>query len=74
MDNPNIVSQYDPNWPALFQSLRRRIADALDGIAAAIEHVGSTAFPGLVATPIIDIDVLLASKRCFPQLSSALRV
>ena len=66
MDNPIIVLQYDPNWPALFQSLRSRIADALDGVAAAIEHVGSTAVPGLVAKPIIDIDVLLASETMLP--------
>jgi GrpB-like predicted nucleotidyltransferase (UPF0157 family) len=32
-------------------------------MASAIEHVGSTAVPDLVAKPIIDIDVLLASKQ-----------
>jgi GrpB-like predicted nucleotidyltransferase (UPF0157 family) len=66
MDNPIIVLQYDPRGPALFQSLRGRIADALDEMAAAIEHVGSTGVPGLVAKPIIDIDVLLASETMLP--------
>ena len=58
MANPVIVLDYDPDWPGLFESLRRRIAVALGDIAAAIEHVGSTAVPDLAAKPIIDIDVL----------------
>jgi GrpB-like predicted nucleotidyltransferase (UPF0157 family) len=66
MNSPIFVLRYDPNWPVLFQSLRRRIADALDDMAASIEHVGSTAVPGLVAKPIIDIDVLLASETMLP--------
>jgi GrpB-like predicted nucleotidyltransferase (UPF0157 family) len=62
MANPVIILDYDPNWPRLFQSLRKPIADALEDMAAAIEHVGSTAVPGLAAKPIIDIDVLLTSE------------
>jgi GrpB-like predicted nucleotidyltransferase (UPF0157 family) len=62
MTNPVIVLEYNPHWPELFQSLRKRIADALGEMAAAIEHVGSTAVPGLAAKPIIDIDVLLVSE------------
>jgi GrpB-like predicted nucleotidyltransferase (UPF0157 family) len=66
MANPVIILDYDPNWPGLFQSLRKRIADALGDMAAAIEHVGSTAVPHLAAKPIIDIDVLLASETMLP--------
>lgn len=68
MANPVIVLDYDSNWPALFQSLRERIADALGTMAAAIEHVGSTAVPGLAAKPIIDMDVLLTSEPMLPQV------
>jgi GrpB-like predicted nucleotidyltransferase (UPF0157 family) len=60
------VLEYDPTWPGLFRSLRKPIADALGSIAAAIEHVGSTAVPGLAAKPVIDIDVLLASETMLP--------
>jgi GrpB-like predicted nucleotidyltransferase (UPF0157 family) len=66
MPNPVIVLDYDPNWPGVFQSLRKRIADAFGEMAAAIEHLGSTAVPGLAATPIIDIDVLWASETVLP--------
>ena len=67
MANPIVVLDYDPNWAELFQFLRRRIADVLGDMAAAIEHVGSTAVPGLVAKPIIDIDVLLTSETMLPS-------
>jgi GrpB-like predicted nucleotidyltransferase (UPF0157 family) len=66
MPDPVIVVEYDPDWPMLFQSLRTRISDALGALAAAIEHVGSTAVPGLAAKPIIDIDVLLTSETMLP--------
>jgi GrpB-like predicted nucleotidyltransferase (UPF0157 family) len=61
-----IVLDYDPNWPVVFQSLRKRIAETLGDMAAAIEHVGSTAVPNLAAKPIIDIDVLLTSEAMLP--------
>jgi len=54
-----VVAEYDPAWPAVFESLRQRVAGALDNLAAKIEHVGSTSVPRLAAKPIIDIDVLL---------------
>jgi GrpB-like predicted nucleotidyltransferase (UPF0157 family) len=66
MANPVIVLDYDLNWPGLFQSLRKRIADALGDMAAAIEHVGSTAVHDLAAKPVIDIDVLLTSETMLP--------
>ena len=47
--------------------LRGRVAPALGEIAAAIEHVGSTAVPGLAAKPVIDIDVLLAANDAMPN-------
>ena len=64
--NPIIIQDYDPGWPELFETLRLRIASALDGIVDAIEHVGSTVVPGLAAKPIIDMDALLASGSDLP--------
>ena len=66
MANPVIVLDYDPNWPGLFQSLRKRVASALGDMATAIEHVGSTAVPDLAAKPIINTDVLLACETMLP--------
>jgi GrpB-like predicted nucleotidyltransferase (UPF0157 family) len=55
------VVDYDPAWPAQFETLRSMILSAVDDIAVAVEHVGSTSVPGLAAKPIIDIDIVVAS-------------
>jgi GrpB-like predicted nucleotidyltransferase (UPF0157 family) len=59
--NPVVVVEYDAHWPATFEALRSRVAGALGELAAAIEHIGSTAVPGMAAKPIVDMDVLLKS-------------
>ena len=55
------VVDYDPAWPATFESLRAAIWPAVHDIATAIEHVGSTAVPGLAGKPVIDLDVVVPS-------------
>jgi len=55
--DPIEVVPYDPAWPARFQSWRTLLATSLATTAARIEHVGSTAVPGLPAKPVIDIQV-----------------
>lgn len=51
------VVAHDPAWPRLFARERERLIAALGPLARRVDHVGSTAVPGLVAKPIIDIDV-----------------
>jgi GrpB-like predicted nucleotidyltransferase (UPF0157 family) len=51
------IVDYDPAWPARFEVERGRIARALGPVARRIEHVGSTAVPGLPAKPVVDIMV-----------------
>ena len=45
----------DPAWPAAFADERRRLLTAAAPLPLAIEHVGSTAVPGLPAKPILDL-------------------
>jgi GrpB-like predicted nucleotidyltransferase (UPF0157 family) len=66
VSDPIVVVDYDPAWPALFAALRAPVAAALQEIAVAIEHVGSTAVPGLAAKPIIDLDVALRTEADLP--------
>lgn len=54
---PDLVVAYDPAWPAYFEKEAVRIKDALGSIVIEIEHVGSTAVPGIAAKPTIDIAV-----------------
>jgi GrpB-like predicted nucleotidyltransferase (UPF0157 family) len=66
LDRRVVVQDYDPRWPQMFGMVRSRIAVVLNGVADSIEHIGSTAVPGLAAKPVIDIDVLLRSASDLP--------
>lgn len=57
-----VVSAYDSRWPTYFEQIRSVVWPAVQDIALSIEHVGSTAVPGLAAKPIIDIDIVIPSK------------
>lgn len=52
-----VIEPYRPTWPATFQEHRRRIEDSLGSTACRVNHIGSTAVPGLAAKPIVDIQV-----------------
>ncbi|MDP9629772.1 UNVERIFIED_ORG: GrpB-like predicted nucleotidyltransferase (UPF0157 family) [Ensifer adhaerens] len=58
--------EYDPFWPEDFAARRRVIAGLLAPLIADIQHVGSTAVPGLAAKPKIDIDAVLQSEGDIP--------
>lgn len=49
------IDPYDPLWPCEFDAEAERIATACRDLPLRIEHIGSTAVPGLSAKPIIDI-------------------
>jgi GrpB-like predicted nucleotidyltransferase (UPF0157 family) len=57
-----LVLDYDPAWAQRFEALKAPIWQAVRGVAISVEHVGSTSVPGLAAKPIIDIDVIVASR------------
>ncbi len=66
---PITVVDYNPAWPALFAQEQHAVAGALGSMVIAIEHVGSTAVPGLAAKPIID---LLATVADLEQARSTM--
>ncbi|MFH9426075.1 GrpB family protein [Streptomyces sp. NPDC017529] len=49
------VVPYDPAWPAAAAAAIAEVREALAGVITEIEHVGSTAVPGLAAKPVIDL-------------------
>ncbi|HEV3479273.1 MAG TPA: GrpB family protein [Gaiellaceae bacterium] len=50
------VLPYDPDWPQRFEAERARLEPVLGPwVTDGIQHVGSTAIPGIAAKPIIDI-------------------
>jgi len=50
-----VLTGYNQQWPRTYAEHERRIRAALGPAAVQIEHIGSTAVPGLAAKPIIDI-------------------
>ena len=65
---------YDPRWPEIFRTEAGRIRELL-GTAAVlrVEHMGSTAVPGLSAKPVIDMLIEipsfeLAQRTILPKL------
>ena len=60
---PVHVVPYDPRWPALFEIERARIEAVVGEFVEAIEHIGSTAVPGLDAKPVVDLMVGVRSLR-----------
>jgi GrpB-like predicted nucleotidyltransferase (UPF0157 family) len=50
-----VIAEYDAAWPQRFVEERERVRAALGRAAIRIEHIGSTAVPGLAAKPIVDV-------------------
>src|SRR3974390_1457583 len=67
MPEPVIIVKYDPGWPSLFEELRAPVLAALGDLVVTVEHVGSTAVPGLAAKPIIDMDVVVPTVSEIPE-------
>jgi GrpB-like predicted nucleotidyltransferase (UPF0157 family) len=62
-----VLRDHDPNWPRLADVARRELIDRLSGVFIEIEHIGSTAVPGLAGKPIIDL------MACVDSLDAVLR-
>lgn len=50
----------DPRWPEVYAGLAARIREALGDRVLGLQHVGSTAVPGLAAKPVVDVDLTVA--------------
>jgi dephospho-CoA kinase len=57
------LSAPDPTWPAQAARLLARIGHALGDAAHSLDHIGSTAVPGLVAKDVIDLQLGVASLQ-----------
>lgn len=58
---PVEILAYNREWPRRYLLLAKGIRRALGPFALRVEHIGSTAVPGLAAKDIIDIQVSVAS-------------
>lgn len=60
------VREYDPEWPRRFERLRTEYEESMRDAGVpvvSIEHVGSTAVPGLAGKPVVDVDIVVTPEH-----------
>lgn len=68
-----IAGEYDPTWPAEFTEIRQLLLRPLGPHVIDVHHVGSTSIPGMLAKPILDIDIEISNYDVFPVVVEKLR-
>lgn len=69
--DPIEIVEYDARWPDAFDEAAKELWSALAQWVVAVEHIGSTAVPGLAAKPVIDIQVGVRSLDQSEQIVGA---
>ena len=73
-DEPVTICDYDPFWPAPFDSEQICVAKMLGDRITRIEHFGSSAVPGVAGEPIVDLLVgvrmLAEGANCVHELEA----
>ncbi len=67
------IVEYNPRWPEEFMLIGTSLRRALGALAVRIDHIGSTAVPGLAAKDVIDVQVTVAeldADAIVPALAS----
>lgn len=68
---PRLV-QADPDWPGQARRLISRVERAAGAAALRVDHIGSTAVPGLPAKDVIDLQLTVRSETDADDLAPAL--
>jgi GrpB-like predicted nucleotidyltransferase (UPF0157 family) len=55
-----ILKEYNPDYPSLFEKEAELLKSVLANRMCRYHHIGSTAIPGILSKPIIDIAIELA--------------
>ncbi|WP_433607036.1 GrpB family protein [Dactylosporangium sp. CA-139114] len=61
------VHAYDPAWPSFAAAAITELQTAHPGVFTVIEHLGSTAVPGLPAKPVIDLMAAVDTLAAVPD-------
>lgn len=69
---PPRMVPHDPAWATAFQHEAAVLSSALAQVPHVVEHIGSTAVPGLPAKPVIDLMVGVADYESFDEILEVL--
>jgi hypothetical protein len=67
-----VLAEHSPAWTQLFRNEEQRIRAILGRVAVVVEHVGSTAVPGLPAKPVVDVCLGVPDPRDEPRYRTKL--
>ena len=67
------LSKYDSGWKKAFEEEKTAIQNKLGKMVLDIEHIGSTAIPGMSAKPILDFMVAIDSTADYQKFIIPLR-
>jgi dephospho-CoA kinase len=67
-----VLVPHDPSWPDQARRIAARLKTACGHRAVRIDHIGSTAVPGMDAKDVIDVQVTVASLDAADELAEAL--
>ena len=73
ISEPIRLARSDPAWPAIYRTEAARIRRAAGSMIENIEHFGSTAIPGLIAKPTIDIMASVSVLRAAGDFATSLQ-
>jgi dephospho-CoA kinase len=66
-----VLVPHDPSWPDQARRIAARLNTACGHRAVRIDHIGSTAVPGMDAKDVIDVQVTVASPDAADELAEA---
>lgn len=66
------LSEYNPAWKQAFLEEEQALAEVLGKNVVGIEHIGSTAIPGISAKPILDLMVAVDSIKDYQKFHQVL--
>lgn len=70
---PIILKEYNSEYPKWYEIERKKLVENIeDGIIVRINHIGSTAVPGIISKPTIDILMEISIKSNINNLSDTL--
>ena len=66
------IVDYNPCWPAEFSAIGTALRGALGELALRIDHIGSTAVPGLAAKDRVDVQIAVEGFERFDELRAGI--
>lgn len=68
-----LIQNHSSNWKSNFESIKEVLMEANMNVTITVEHIGSTAVPGLAAKSIIDMDLIYESEDDFFEIKQNLQ-